>query len=298
MGKLFVQTFTVSFFAKSLAAIAVVVFGYLGYYNKAGAYLMAWAPNLTPEIARLIFWSMSGALVLLLLVLWIAGRRHQYLWAERDQLELSAIACLSVGKTIDQKYDEEPQLSRHRLLKDAIRNRKLGYIELGGDKPNVHTIVSRDQLREYARSTQKSDLLALVARWEKLNPPREPPTQPAPPPRPAAVDVDADPFGKPTIIQYLPKDAPATLLMHGWWLHYNQANPNGKKELEFLANGTFGEGRNDNEFKWQMKDGLLEIHRRSKLLQNRFRYDPPSGKFICTNDPDAEGYKNQIIYRP
>ncbi|WP_338688962.1 hypothetical protein V5279_25185 [Bradyrhizobium sp. 26S5] len=290
----FARIFTTSFIAKSLAAVAAAICAALGYYNDIGAYLMAWAPHVTPEIARLIFWAVSSALLLLLLALWIRGRRHQNLWAERDQLELSAIACLSVGKTIDQKYDEEPQLSRHRLLKDAIRTGKLEYIELGSHKPNVHTLVSRDQLRSYAKSTNNSDLLALVAKWERLNPTREPqPDQPKPPVK----SVDADKFGKHTLTQQLPKDAPAKLLMRGWWLDYNPAYPEGKKELEFLADGTFGEGGNSNEFKWQMKDGLLEVHRKSKLLQNRFRYDPRSEKFFCTNDPDAEGYKDQVIYR-
>jgi hypothetical protein len=223
-------------------------------------------------------------------VLWAMNRRHQFTWAERDQLELSAIACLSVGKTIDQPYDVEPQLSRLRLLTDAIRSGALRYTELGGERPNAHTIVSRDQLREFAKATNNSDLLTLVRQWEKLNPTHEPPLQPKPTSKPAEVETNT--FGK-----NLPKDAPTLLLKRGWWLHYNRANPAGKKELEFLPDGTFGVGRNDNEFKWQMENGLLEIHRRSKLLQNRFRYDASSGKFICTNDADAKGYKDQIIYR-
>ncbi|MHC2578192.1 hypothetical protein ACVI1J_009718 [Bradyrhizobium diazoefficiens] len=295
-GMEFARIFTTSFLARSLAAVVAAILAALGYYKDLGAYLLAWVPNITPELARIVFWGISGTLILLLLVFWLRSRRHQFLWAERDQLELSAIACLSVGKTIDQRYDEEPQLSRHRLLKDAIRSGKLAYMELGGDKPNVHTIVSRDQLRSYAKSTNNADLLALVAKWEKFNPPREPPPEPKTTSTKSSA-ADADAFGKPTVTQYLPKEAPAKLLLRGWWLHYNPANPKGKKELEFLADGTFGEGRNDNEFKWQLKDGLLEIHRKSNLLQNRFRYDPSSERFLCTNDPDADGYKDQFIYR-
>lgn len=292
MGKLFAQTFTIAFFARSAAAVAVVICGALGYYNSIGAYLMAWVPHITPEIARLIFWATAVLLALLLLVLWLLQPKHRNLWAERDQLELSAIACLSVGKTADQPYDVEPQLSRHRLLKDAVRNGSLKYVEMGGEKPNVHTLVSREQLRAYAKSTKNADLLGLVSRWDRVNPPRRPQIMDAP------IIVEDDKFiDRATITQYLPSDAPAKLLMRGWWLHYNPKNQSGKKELTFNARGTFDAGGNDNEFRWQMKNGFLEIYRKSNVLQNRFRYDAATGRFICTNDLDAEGYRDQVIYR-
>jgi hypothetical protein len=298
MLKQFFQTFTVTLLAKSAATVAVVILTALGYYNDFGAYLMAWLPHITPEIARIIFWSVAVVLAFWFLALpWLVGPKHRDLWAERDQLELSAIACISVGKTADQPYDVEPQLSRHRLLKDAIRNGSLRFVEMAGDKPNVHTLVSREHLREYARATGNSDLLQLIAKWDRIKPPHKRAPLMDPPSPPAAVTGPNEIFEH-VVTQYVPGDVPARLLIEGWWLQYNPNNPNGKKELVFNADGTFGEGGNDNEFKWQMKNGLLEIHRKNKILQNRFRYDPPSGKFICTNDLDAEGYPNQTIYRP
>jgi hypothetical protein len=46
-------------------------------------------------------------------------------WRERDQLELYVVACLSLGLEPSLPIDEEPQLSRLRLLKDAIRSGEL-----------------------------------------------------------------------------------------------------------------------------------------------------------------------------
>jgi hypothetical protein len=292
MFRQFVKTFTVSLFAKIAAGVVVAVLAALGYFNVAGAYLIAWAANVTPETARIVFWAIAAALVAGFLILpAILGPRRRDLWAERDQLELSAIACLSVGKTADQPYDVEPQLSRHRLLKDAIRNGSLKFVDIAGDKPNVHTLVSRENLRAYATATSNSDLLDVVAKWDRINPPRKPQQISAP-----LIESD-DVIHPPTSTQYVPADIPARLFMKGWLLDFNPKTPRGKKELVFNVDGTFGEGGNKNEFRWQMKNGLLEIYRESKLLQNRFRYDPASGKFTCTNDPDAEGYKDQTIYR-
>jgi hypothetical protein len=144
MFKQFTKIFAVNLFARIAAGVAVAVLAALGYFKVAGAYLIAWAPYVTPEIARIVFW--TGALLVLafLLLSTIYGRRHRNLWAERNQLELSAIACISVGKTADQPYDIEPQLSRHRLLKDSVRNGSLNDPDAKGFE---NQIILRDRAR-------------------------------------------------------------------------------------------------------------------------------------------------------
>jgi len=53
-------------------------------------------------------------------------------WTERDQLELHVIAALSVGKSIDAPMDQDPQLSRHRLLTQSqVSRQRRGNIDGG-----------------------------------------------------------------------------------------------------------------------------------------------------------------------
>lgn len=170
--KQFTTTYFVNLSAKILAGITAVVFGLLGYYSDVGAFLLAWAPYATPELARIVFWVGAGAVLIVAFVLpWFFARRMRTVWAERNQLELSAIACLSVGTSADAPYDNEPQLSRHRSLKDAVRSGVLKIVEMQGDKPNVHTLIAREDLRQYATAQAHPDLLSLLKKWDRLNPP-------------------------------------------------------------------------------------------------------------------------------
>jgi hypothetical protein len=82
-----------------------------------------------------------------------------------------------------------------------------------------------------------------------------------------------------------------------WILNFNPANPRGRKRISFNKDGTIGFGRNQNEFRWQISNGMLEIYREAGTLQNRFRYDEIADRFVCTNDPNAVGYKDQTIYQ-
>jgi hypothetical protein len=301
MLKDILRSFSTTLFAKSAAAVAVIIFTALGYYNDIGAFLMAWVPHITPDIVRIAFWLVAGVALLYLVISLLIKPRHRDLWAERDQLELSAIACLSVGKSVDQPYDVEPQLSRHRLLKDAVRKGSLKVIDMAGDKPNVHTLISREHLREYANAVKISDLTHLIARWDRINAPSK--IEPPAPDVPAAKAknakqpaVPAEVFA-PAITQYVPTGVTSLLLTDGWILNFNPASAIGRKLISFHANGSIGEGKNKNEFRWQMVGGMLEIIRQNNDLQNRFRYDPLGQKFLCTNDPDAKGYKDQSITR-
>ena len=63
-----------------------------------------------PDAARIVFWLVAGVALLFLAFSFLVKPRHR-----------------------------EPQLSWHRLLKDAVRNGSLKVIEMAGDKPNVHS---------------------------------------------------------------------------------------------------------------------------------------------------------------
>src|SRR6266403_5985829 len=163
----FFKTYTIRLSAISAAAITAVVFGVLGLYQQAGAYVIGWLPYATPELARWLFWLSALALLIFFVILPVINRlRRRDFWAERDELELSAIACLSVRKAIDEPYDKEPQLSRHRFLKDAVRNGLLKVTDMSGEKPNTHTTVTREDFRAFASRYEIRDFHDLLARWD------------------------------------------------------------------------------------------------------------------------------------
>jgi TIR domain len=90
----------------------------------------------------------------------------------------------------------------------------------------------------------------------------------------------------------------AKLLIDGWILNFNPGSPNGRKKISFNSDGTIGQGRNKNEFKWQLtRDSILTIYREDGSLQNKFSYDQSTNRFICINDRSAKGIRDQIIYR-
>ena len=100
----------------------------------------------------------------------------------------------------------------------------------------------------------------------------------------------------PTITQNLP-NAPVGLLTKKWVLNYNPSNPRGRKNISFIADGTIGVGNNHNEYRWSYTNDHLDIWMKDNRLHNRFKYDPSTGKFLCTNDLDAPGVKHQVIYQ-
>jgi hypothetical protein len=164
-----------------------------------------------------------------------------------------------------------------------------------GDKPNVHTLVSRRQLREYGTETNNSDLLALVNKWDRINPRREIGNQVTTPQNDSSISPDS--IHSPTATQYLPATAPAILLTDKWILNFNPEIFTGRKIISFNSDGKIGEGRNRNEYTWSMVGDELEIRRQNGDLQNRFRFDREGNKFISTNHPDAKGIRDQFIFR-
>lgn len=138
----------------------------------------AWASTVTTALSNYLLPFAVTALVIFGCI--YIGRRSvgviskpsNTAWAQRNYLELSAIANLSVGKAITEPYDNEPQLSRHRFLKDAVRTGALTTVDMAGKKPNVMTVIAREDFRTYANSSEHKELLSVLEKWDKLNPPK------------------------------------------------------------------------------------------------------------------------------
>jgi hypothetical protein len=57
-----------------------------------------------------------------------------------------------------------------------------------------------------------------------------------------------------------------------------------KRLVTFLPFGTIGIGRGENEYRWQIRRGALEIFQHGGKLYSRFRYDPQTGLLRHTGE--------------
>jgi hypothetical protein len=80
-----------------------------------------------------------------------------------------------------------------------------------------------------------------------------------------------------------------------WMLNYNPASPGHEKPISFEDDGSIGKGLNNNENKWRVRNGLLEIVNDVGRIFSRFSYDESHKKFVHTNDPDTLSIKSQVI---
>jgi hypothetical protein len=67
------------------------------------------------------------------------------------------------------------------------------------------------------------------------------------------------------------------------------------KTLTFKAGGYIGEGRNDNESRWRVAGGRLEILNSQMQVYSRFFLLPDGRSFHHTNDPDTLSIKGQYL---
>ena len=67
------------------------------------------------------------------------------------------------------------------------------------------------------------------------------------------------------------------------------------KKMTFREDGTIGEGRNNNEHTWRIREGLLEILNSEGQVFSRFRYDKSKNRFLHTNDDDTLSIRSQRI---
>ena len=80
------------------------------------------------------------------------------------------------------------------------------------------------------------------------------------------------------------------------WVHtYNPQHPNGKKEITFAESGEIAIGRNDNESRWRIQEGTLEILNSAGQVFSRFRYKEKEDAFEHTNDADTLSLRSQRI---
>lgn len=80
-----------------------------------------------------------------------------------------------------------------------------------------------------------------------------------------------------------------------WILNYNPTIKGKEKQIEFKDNDQIGLGQNNNESKWKVHDGLLEILNHEGRVFSRFSYDKGQQMFVHTNDPDTLSIKSQTI---
>jgi hypothetical protein len=90
-----------------------------------------------------------------------------------------------------------------------------------------------------------------------------------------------------------------SLLNQDWILVFNPRMPNGKKRIKFFADGNIGDGKNLKETRWELDGEELVIWRENGDLQNRFRFDEQTSRFVSTGDPAAgavqEGHMEQFV---
>ena len=74
-------------------------------------------------------------------------------------------------------------------------------------------------------------------------------------------------------------------------------NPEADKSkfVTFLANGEIGEGRNNNENRWRIRKGKLEILAVDGKVYSRFLHEPASGRLVHTNDADTRSVHGQFF---
>lgn len=74
-------------------------------------------------------------------------------------------------------------------------------------------------------------------------------------------------------------------------------NPDANKSkiVTFLPDGQIGEGRNENENKWRIKRGKLEILAVDGKWFNRFKHDPETGRIVSTNELSMRSINGQYF---
>jgi len=70
---------------------------------------------------------------------------------------------------------------------------------------------------------------------------------------------------------------------------------NRSKIVTFRADGEIGEGQNNNENRWRIRRGKLEILGYDGKLYSRFAYDQKTGRLTHTNDPDCRSILGQYF---
>jgi hypothetical protein len=86
-----------------------------------------------------------------------------------------------------------------------------------------------------------------------------------------------------------------SLTENSWHFVFDAKSKRGKS-IRFCDNGEIGEGRNQNEFTWRIKDGYLEVLNSMNEIYSRFRFNKEKMMFEHTNDDDTLSLPDQYIY--
>lgn len=175
--------------AKSVLGIVLIVIGLAGIPENIqtwGNWISDFALYVNQEWARWAFMILALLLFSTFFPWWqhlktrfLGKTTGSAVWFERDQLELYVIACLSSNKSPG-SVRETPELPRHRLLKDAIRDGKLTPVdENHKESPNVWTRVSISEFKKYLQEYPHSDFSKLLESWEVVQKSRPPRTEQA-----------------------------------------------------------------------------------------------------------------------
>ena len=81
-----------------------------------------------------------------------------------------------------------------------------------------------------------------------------------------------------------------------WHLTFNPKTQQGKV-VDLAPDGSLGEGRNKNEFRWKLEHGLFEFINSAGEVFSRFKYDPKDGALKSTDDQDTIAIKGQYMFR-
>lgn len=77
--------------------------------------------------------------------------------------------------------------------------------------------------------------------------------------------------------------------------HNPKAGPKRSKIIIFGSEGRIGEGRNNNEYRWRIAKGKLELIQQNGNVHSRFYFLPPSRIFVHTGDKDTPSARGQYI---
>lgn len=73
-------------------------------------------------------------------------------------------------------------------------------------------------------------------------------------------------------------------------------DPEQIKVVTFKADGTIGQGQNENEYLWRVRHGALEILGQDRELYSRFRFERGHNDVLKrTNDPELRSKPSQAL---
>lgn len=81
-----------------------------------------------------------------------------------------------------------------------------------------------------------------------------------------------------------------------WLLFHNpKIGPDRSKKIVFGKSGEIQAGKNDNEHKWQVQNGMLELLQADGKVHSRFNFLPESRIFVHSGDVDTPSARGQYI---